>query len=337
MKLSEIAKLLNCTLKGEDKEITGVNTLKEATSNDLSFLANLKYTHQLDNTKAGAVILKEEFSHKVETALISEKPYEDFARCIGMFEKKQGFFQGVSPQAYIHPTAKIGENCIIYPFVTVGENAVIGDNCKLFSNVYIGEDTTLGNNCILYPNVVIMANITIGNSCCLQPGAVIGAEGFGYVPTPIGIQKIPQIGTVQLADKVEIGANSCIDRGALAATKIGERTAIDNLVQIGHNNEVGKDCLIVAQVGIAGSTTVGDNVTIAAQAGIVGHLHIHSNAVIGPQCAVVKDIPANSIVGGVPATDQKNFLRVLSLTPRLPELFQRLKRVEKTLDLNEKD
>ncbi len=335
MKLSELATILKCTLKGEDKEITGVNTLQEASANELSFLSNPKYIKQLADTKAAAVILKVDLSENIETALISEKPYEDFARTIAMFAKPQGFLQGVSPLAYVHESAKIGENCTIYPFATIGKDVVLGDNCTIFSSVYIGEETTLGNNCTIYPNAVIMGKVKLGNACCIQPGAVVGAEGFGFVPTPMGIQKIPQIGTVEFGDKVELGANSCVDRAALSATKVGDGTAIDNLVQLGHNVEVGKNCLIISQTGVAGSTSLGDNVTLAAQCGIAGHLHIGSGSTLAPKSGVAKDIPENVVMGGSPATDQRTYMRTLTLMPKYPEIFTRLNKIEKLLNIKE--
>ncbi len=334
MKLSELAQILSCTLKGQDKEITGLSTLEEANSSELSFLSNPKYISQIESSKAGAIILKKEFADKVETALISEKPYEDFAKSMKIFEKPQGFFKGISDKAYIDPSATIAEDCTIYPFVTVGANTVIGKGSVLFSNVYIGENCTIGENCIIYPNAVIMGNINLGNACCLQAGAVLGAEGFGFIPTPIGIQKIPQIGNVELGDKVEVGANTCIDRAALTTTKIGTGTAIDNLVQIGHNVEVGTNCLIVSQAGMAGSSKLGDNVTIAARTAVAGHLTVGSGSTIAAMSAVAKDVPENSILGGIPTMPHKTYLKSLMLQHRFPELFTRLRKVEKAIGID---
>ncbi len=334
MKLSKIAELLNCSYKGEDIEILGVNTLDSATSEQLSFLANPKYIKALAATSAGAIIVKEDFAENVPTAIISTKPYEDFARCIFMFAKKQGFYKDISEQAYIHESAKLGKNCIIYPFVTIGENVVIGDNCTIYSSVYIGENCIIGDDCTIYPNVSIMADSELGDSCCIQPGAVIGAEGFGFVPTPMGIQKIPQIGKAVLKDRVEIGANTCVDRAALDVTLVENGSCLDNLVQIGHNVKIGKNNLIISQVGIAGSTTTGDNVILAAQAGVAGHLHIGSNSTVAPKSGVAKDVPENVTMGGTPLTDQKNYMRTLALMPRFPEIFKRLSKIEKELNIN---
>jgi UDP-3-O-[3-hydroxymyristoyl] glucosamine N-acyltransferase len=176
-----------------------------------------------------------------------------------------------------------------------------------------------------------MAGTELGDFCVLQPGAVIGAEGFGFARTPEGIKKVPQIGHVEIGNHVEIGANSAIDRAALSATIVGDGSCIDNLVQIGHNVHVGKDCLIVSQVGISGSTHVGDNVTMAGQAGISGHLHIGNNATIGPQAGVAKDITEGQVVSGSPTVDYHTYLRNATLMPKLPELFKRVARIEKEL------
>ena len=177
-----------------------------------------------------------------------------------------------------------------------------------------------------------MAGCELGAGCVLQPGAVIGGEGFGFVRTEAGIQKIPQIGHVKLGSKVEVGVNSAVDRAALSATSIGDSTCLDNLVQVGHNVRLGKECLIVSQVGISGSTQVGDNVTMAGQVGVAGHLHIGDGVTIGPQAGVAKDIEAGKVVGGTPTVDYTTYLRTLSLMPRFPELFKRIAKLEKELE-----
>ncbi len=335
MKLSQIAEILNCPFTGEDREISGVNTLEVANQSEISFLSNPKYARDLEKSNAGVIILKEEFSHRVPSAIITENPYEVFARCIFIFSKKQGFFTGISEQAYIDKSAKIGKNCTIYPFVTVGANAVIGDNTTLFSGVYIGEDALIGNNCILYPNSVVMSECILGDECCLQPGAVIGAEGFGFIRNKEEVIKIPQIGKTILKNKVEVGANSCIDRAALDKTEVGTASCIDNLVQLGHNVIVGDRTFIVALTGIAGSTKIGNDTTIAAHVGISGHLNIGNNVTIAAKSGVAQNIEDNAVMGGVPATNYRNFMKTLSLMPRFPEIFKRLTRIEKELKLDE--
>ena len=330
--LSRIAEVLGLRLQGEDILITGVNTLDEAGPTELSFLANPKYAPQLASSRAGAVIVRPEHANEVKNALIGEEPYPAFARAIGMFAVPQGSFHGISPLASVSPEAELGEGCVIYPFVYIAPRVKIGAGCTLFPGVYVGEDCTLGEGCVLYPNAVLMAGCELGTGCVLQPGAVIGGEGFGFVRTEAGIQKIPQIGHVKLGNKVEVGVNSAVDRAALSATSIGDATCLDNLVQVGHNVRLGKECLIVSQVGISGSTQVGDKVTMAGQVGVAGHLHIGDGVTIGPQAGVAKDIEAGKVVGGTPTVDYTTYLRTLSLMPRFPELFKRIAKLEKELE-----
>ena len=326
-----MAETLGTRLQGEDILITGVNTLDEAGPSELSFLANPKYAQQLATTRAGAVIVRPEHADEVKNALICEDPYPTFARAIGMFAAPQGSFHGVSPLASISPEAELGEGCIVYPFVYIAHRARIGAGCTLFPGVYVGEDCVIGNGCTLYPNAVLMSGSILGEGCVLQPGAVIGGEGFGFVRTEEGIRKIPQIGHVELGNRVEVGVNSAVDRAALSATRIGDETCLDNLVQVGHNVRLGRECLIVSQVGISGSTHVGDKVTMAGQVGVAGHLHIGDGVTIGPQSGVAKDIEAGKVVGGTPTVDYTTYLRTLSLMPRFPELFKRIARLEKEL------
>lgn len=334
-KLSEIAKLLNLTLQGDDIEVVGVNTLQHASPNEISFLANFKYVHQLVTSQAGAIILSKEYADRVPQALISTEPYRDFGRALSLFSKPQGCLDGINPQAYIHPTAQVSKTAIVYPFVFIGAHAIIKEKTILFPGVYIGEHCYIGENCIFYPNVVVMANTLIGNDCILHPGVVLGSDGFGFARTEEK-QKIPQVGNVVIKDKVEIGSNTTIDRATLGTTFINENTKIDNLVQIAHGVTIGKNTVIVSQVGISGSTSIGDNCLFAGQAGIAGHLTIGNNVTIGPQSGVGKNVPDNQVLGGSPAVDRQTFLKTAILMPRFPEVFKRITKLEKIL-LREKD
>ena len=312
--LSRIAEALGLRLQGDDIVITGVNTLDEAGPTELSFLANPRYAPQLASTRAGAVIVRPEHAGEVKNALIGDDPYPAFARAIGMFAVRQGSFHGISPLASVSPEAELGADCTVYPFVYIAPRVRIGAGCTLFPGVYIGEGCIIGEGCTLYPNAVLMAGCVLGRGCVLQPGAVIGGEGFGFVRTEAGIQKIPQIGHVELGERVEIGVNSAVDRAALSATRIGDSTCLDNLVQVGHNVRLGRECLIVSQVGISGSTRVGDGVTMAGQVG------------------VAEDIESGKVVGGTPTVDYSTYLRTLSLMPRFPDLFKRIAKLEKEME-----
>ena len=331
LRLSELAQRLGLVLKGADCEFTGLHTLELAGENDVSFLANPRYASQLATTRACAVIVAEEFAQRVRTALISANPYLDFARAAALFVRKPEPYAGISELAVIHPTAEIGEGCAIHPHAHVGARTRLGAGVVLFPGVYVGEDCTLGPDCVIHPNAVILAGVSMGASCVINAGAVLGTDGFGFTRIRGVMHKIPQIGDVSLADGVDIGANTCIDRSTLGVTSIGKDSKLDNLVQIGHNVSLGEQCLIISQVGIAGSTRVGDRVTMAGQAGIAGHLTIGDDVTIGPQAGVPKDIPAGVSGSGSPFMEGGTFKRASVLLPKLPELSKRVVRLEKEL------
>lgn len=331
-KLSSIAAALGLILQGEDKEVSGVSTIEAAGPTELTFLSNPKYAALLASTKAGAVILHPDHAAQASCALLSENPYQDFGRALALFAKPQGHFVGQSPLAFVHPEAVVHESATVYPFAYVGARARVEEGVTLYPGVYLGEDCSVGAHTVIYPNASLMAGTVVGSHCILHAGLVLGADGFGFARTPAGIQKIPQAGTVQIGNHVEIGANTAIDRAVLDVTRVGDGTKIDNLVQLGHNVQVGKNTFLVAHVGISGSTKIGDNCTIAGQVGVAGHLTVGNNVTVGPQSGVAKDIPDNQIMGGTPAVDQGTFMRTLTLMPRFPELFKRLAKVEKMLE-----
>ncbi len=335
--LAEIAEKLGLEYQGENIKITRVNTIEAAGETELTFLANPKYIPKLNETKAGAIIIRKDMAEKVKNAIICDEPYYAFARCIALFAEIEGTFDGISPFASIAHSAQIGENCIIYPYVYIGENVKIGDNCKIFSGTYIGENSILGDNCTLFPNCVLMSKTILGDDCVLQPGAVLGGEGYGFVRTDFGIHKIPQIGQVVIGDNVEIGANTTIDRASLNVTSVADGTCIDNLVMVAHNVNIGKECFIISQVGIAGSTSIGDKCTLAGQAGLAGHLAIGNNVTIGPQAGIAKNLENNDVVMGSPSMDYGKFMRVSTLMPKLPELFKRMSKLEKIIENLEKE
>ena len=330
--LSGVAAALGLAFKGEDREITGINTLEKAGPTEISFLANAKYAQYLPLTRAGAVIVTGDHADTIPSALISENPYQDFGRALGLFAKPQGSFTGRSEQAFVHADAVLAENVTVYPFVYIGPRASIGEGCVLFPGVYVGEDCEVGADSVLYPNSVLMAGTVLGMGCVVHAGTVLGADGFGYARTEMGIQKIPQIGTVRIGDDVEIGANTAVDRAVLGATTIGDGTKVDNLVQVGHNVGIGKDCFIVSQVGISGSTRIGDKSTLAGQVGVAGHLKIGDNVTVAPQSGVAKDIPDNITCGGSPCVDGKAYLRTLSIMTRLPEMHRQIRLLEQEVE-----
>ncbi|WP_419779082.1 UDP-3-O-(3-hydroxymyristoyl)glucosamine N-acyltransferase [Maridesulfovibrio sp.] len=331
MLLSELAGLIGLKMAGKDKEISGLNTLELAGPSELSFLANAKYEAALKTTKAAAVVLEEKYADQVESALISENPYMDLAKAMHVFSRPQGCVEGIHELAFIHPDAQVDESATVYPFAFIGKDSKIGPNCKIFAGTYIGEDVVLGPGCIIYPNCSLMAGTVLGASVIVQPGSVIGGDGFGYAQVSGKHMKIPQIGTVELQDQVEVGANTCIDRAALDVTRIGSGTKIDNLVQIAHNVTTGEDCLIISQSGVAGSTKLGNSVILAAQAGLVDNIKIGDGALIGAQAGVTNDIPAGFMGAGSPIQEKGNFLRSSIYHRKLPDMAKKMSKLEKRI------
>ncbi len=328
MRLTALATALGLELRGTDCRISGVATLEKAGPEDVSFLANPKYSKLLETTEAGVVICEEHVAALPPRALISANPYLDFAKAISLFAKPQGSFSGISERASIAPGVVLADGCTIYPFVYIGPDVCIGEGSVLYPGCYVGEGCRIGKACILYPNVVLMAGTELGNNVIIHAGAVLGSDGFGFAPGPAGLHKIPQIGTVRVDDNVEIGANTCIDRAVLDTTAVGAGTKIDNLVQLGHNVTLGRNCIIVSQVGISGSTQVGDNVTMAGQVGVAGHLHIGDGVTLGPKTGLSRDVAAGESLGGVPAMDRGTFFRTMATIPKLPDIRRRLKKLE---------
>lgn len=331
MLLSEIASSLSLTLQGGDIEITGVNTLADASPSELSFLANPKYAPQLATTRAGAVILAPDQAAGDKPCLISANPYLDFARCVQLFAKPQGCFTGLSELAFVHPEADVDPTAAVAPFVFIGKGAVIGPRVRIFSGCCIGEDCVVGEDSVIYPNCSLMSGSHVGKRVILHAGTVLGSDGFGFAQAGGAMTKFPQIGRVVIEDDVEIGANTTIDRAALGETRVGQGSKIDNLVQLGHNVRVGRNCIIVAQVGIAGSTSLGDGVVLAGQVGVAGHIKLGDGCRIGAKSGVGQDVPPRQDLSGIPAMPHGSFLRTSAIMPKLPEMKRRLAKLEKEL------
>lgn len=333
MLLSEIADRLGLVLQGQDMEISGVNTLTDAGPTDISFLANAKYAEQLQDCRAAAIITAEEHAGEVPSiALVSANPYLDFARLVQIFAKPLGRFTGQSDQAVIHPQAVVHPSVEIGPFVYIGEGAHIGEGSRIFPGVHVGEDCQIGKHCTVYPRVTLMDRTRIGNNVILHAGVVLGSDGFGFAQAGQGLEKFPQIGCVVIEDNVEIGANTTIDRAALGETRIGKGTKIDNLVQIGHNVQVGENSIIVAQVGIAGSARLGKGVVLAGQVGVAGHLTIGDGCRVAAKGGIHSSIkPGTDLGGGMPSIEYKKYLKTVATIPKIPEMSKRLRRLEKEL------
>ncbi|MFA6815894.1 MAG: UDP-3-O-(3-hydroxymyristoyl)glucosamine N-acyltransferase [Lentisphaeria bacterium] len=333
----EIANALQATVVGHyHGTLTGVASLQEAHTTDIAFLDNKKYYSQVLPSKAGIVLVPMDYDvapPKGRAWILCEKPSEAFSTLVPLFTPTPiSYPAGVHPSAIIAEDAKIGKEVHIGAGVVIEAKAEIGDHTILLPHCYIGHQTKIGQNCLLYPNVVIRERCILGNRIILHPGVVIGADGFGYKSSAAGHEKIPQVGIVQLEDDVEIGANSCVDRSRFGRTWIRRGTKIDNLVQIGHNVEIGENGMIVAQVGIAGSAHLGRFVTIAGQSGVSGHLKVGDGSIIMAQSGVTKDLQPGSIVFGMPAIDRKVYARQHANINKLTRTNETLKKLEIALE-----
>jgi UDP-3-O-[3-hydroxymyristoyl] glucosamine N-acyltransferase len=308
--LGEIVDFVDGQYAGDrNRGVSTVAPLAEAGEEHLSFLSNRKYAAQLAQTKAGAILVPRNLEGEDKRWIRVDDPYFAVARIMTRWFSTRLLPKVVSPKASISPSAKLGTNVAVGPFATIGDKVVIGNNVTIFQNVSIEAGSTLGDDSIIYPNVVIYDGTRIGRRCIIHAGVIIGSDGYGFAMHEGKHHKIPQIGIVRIEDDVEIGAGTTIDRAALGETVIGEGTKIDNLVQIGHNVKIGKHCLLVSQVGVAGSTELGDHVFVAGQSGFSGHLKIGHRVQVAAKSAVLADVPDDTKVMGSPAMPFNEFAR----------------------------
>jgi UDP-3-O-[3-hydroxymyristoyl] glucosamine N-acyltransferase len=329
-------------LKGEiegnpDTKVNTVAKIEEGHPGALSFLANPKYEQYLYTTSSSIVLVNKSFvpSSKVNTTLIKvENAYEAFASLLRLVDQARPRKKGIHPTAVIEATAKIGLDVYIGPYAYIGEYCIINDGCSFYPNVYIGDNTKVGKDCIIYAGVTIYHDSILGEGCILHAGTVIGSDGFGFAPqSESEFMKIPQLGNVIIEDHVEIGANVTIDRATMGSTIIGKGVKLDNLIQVGHNVEIGENTVIAAQTGIAGSAKVGKNCMIGGQVGIAGHTRVADGTKIGAQAGVlggVKD--ENTSIQGSPAFDYIQFLKSSAIFRRLPDMQKKIDSLIKELE-----
>ncbi|WP_027285455.1 UDP-3-O-(3-hydroxymyristoyl)glucosamine N-acyltransferase [Rubritepida flocculans] len=300
----------------------GIAALAEAGPTQLSFCDGPRHAEALAATRAGAVLVPPALRERVPEgclALLTRTPGLAFARAAALFHPPPAPRPGIHPSAVIGEGAEIGEGCEIGPYAVVGARARLGPGCVLGPHAVVGEAVVLGPGCRIHAHASI-SHAICGAGVVLHPGARVGQEGFGFLPAPDGsFVTMPQLGLVRLGDRVEIGANACVDRGSQGDTVLGPGTRLDNLVQVGHNVQAGRGCVLVAQSGVSGSTRLGDFVTIAAQAGLTGHLRVGDRARIGAQAGVMRDVPAGMDMLGSPALPVKEAMRGFTLLRRLVE------------------
>jgi UDP-3-O-[3-hydroxymyristoyl] glucosamine N-acyltransferase len=332
MKLAEIATALDLRLENGSPvtEITGVKGIEEASSGDITFVANPKYGSAAKTTGASAIIVSEDFPTLPVTMLRSKNPYLAFARAIELFYQPPRYAPGIHPTAVVSPTAKVGKNAHLGPYVIVDDDVILGDNAVLLAHVVLYRGARIGHNFFAHAHAVVREHCRIGDNVILQNGVVIGADGFGFAKDDVGSwHKIVQSGPAILGDDVEVQANACIDRASVGETRIARGAKIDNLVQVGHGSKVGENTLLCAQVGLAGSTEVGNNVILAGQVGVAGHCKIGDGAIATAQSGIPSDVASGAVVSGYPAIDNKLWLRCSAVFNKLPELARAVRTLSK--------
>jgi UDP-3-O-[3-hydroxymyristoyl] glucosamine N-acyltransferase len=333
LRLSELSERLGCRLEGDGTaEVRRVAGIEQAGPGDLTFLSNPRYAAALQATRATAVILADDAASAPCAALRSPNPYLAFARAVAVLMPAVEPPAGIHPLASIAASAAIGDRVSIAAFVSVDEDATIGSGVVLGPHVSIGRGATIGDGCRLHARVSVREGCLLGRRVVAQDGAVIGSDGFGFARREDGsYEKIPQPGIVVIEDDVEVGANSTIDRPAVGETRICAGAKIDNLVQVAHGVRVGRNTLLCAQVGIAGSSTIGDEVVLAGQVGVAGHLEIGARVTATAQTGIPNSIEPGELVSGYPAIPNRDWLRASAIFRRLPSLKKAVGHIESRL------
>ncbi len=335
--LHKIAELVGGELVGDiDIVIRGVAGFDEAGPDDISFATSADYKKRIDQTRAGAVIVPFEVQQSEKTLVRVENPYLALAKISGLFCAASSPVTGISSQAFIGKDFRCGKEISIYPTVFIGNNVTLGERVTLHPSVVVGNGVKIGDDVVVHPNASILGRCQIGNRVIIHAGSVIGSDGFGFASDGDQYYKIPQTGIVRIDSDVEIGACNTIDRATFGRTWIKRGVKTDNLVHIAHNVIVGKDTVLVAQVGISGSVTIGNHAILAGQAGVAQHLTIGNRATVGPQAGIGKSVPDGQIVSGSPGMPHRLWLKVSKIIPTLPDMKKKIRQLEKRVEGLEK-
>lgn len=336
--VKEIAEYIGGEIKGNPAAvIKNVSGIEDAGDGDITFIAAQKFIDAVKITTASAVIAPADIPGCRATLIIVNNPYLSFARVVELYKRKDSVPRGVDDKASVGKNVKLGSDVSIYPFSVIEDDVEIGDRAAIYPGVYIGSASKIGDDSIIYSNVSIREETLIGKRVIIHSNTSIGGDGFGYIQEDGKHIKIPQVGSVIIEDDVEIGSNVSIDRAALGVTVVKEGAKIDNHVQIAHNVEVGRNVILVSQVGISGSCKIGDNVILAGQVGIADHVRIGDNTMVGAKSGIGKNLPANSMVSGAPAFEHRKWRRTQVCLPKIPELFKKVRELEKKIaDLEKK-
>jgi len=333
----QIAELLKGRVEGdENARVNTFSKIEQGVPGAIAFLSNPKYTHYLYDTQASVVLVDEALAldQEVKATLIRvPNAYEAVATLLQFYDSMKPKKQGIDPMAFIHPTAQVADDAYVGAFAYIGERCVVGSGSSIYPHAVLGDDVKTGEGCIVYSNATIYQGCQLGNRVIVHAGAVIGADGFGFAPSEKGYDKIPQIGIVKIGDDVEIGANTCVDRSTMGATRIGRGTKLDNLIQVAHNVEIGENTVMSAQTGIAGSTKIGSWCMFGGQVGMAGHISIPDRTHVGAQAGIIGTVKkeAQTIIGS-PAIDAKQFMKAAAIYPKLPEIYKELDRLKKEVE-----
>ncbi len=333
IKLYEIAALVGGEVVGDRNTlITGVAGIKDAEKGDITFLANAKYLPFLTQTNASAVIMAADIETQAVASIRCAHPSQAFTKIVSYFTPPQTHAPiGVHPTAVIAEGVHLGDKVSIGAQAVIEKNAFVGDRTVIAAHSYVGPEARVGHDCFIHPHVTLREGVIVGHGVIIHSGSVIGSDGFGYESMEGVHIKIPQLGSVEIGDDVEIGANVCVDRGRFKNTRIGKGTKIDNLVQIAHNVIIGENCLVVSQAGISGSTQLGDRVIIAGQVGLVGHIELGDDVIVAARSGVTKSVPAKTVLLGEPAKPIQEQKKIFALISRLPEMFKDLAELKKKI------
>lgn len=344
--LRDLAAELGGRVVGDDAiAITGVETLDKAGASHISFYTNRRYKKAYLATRAGAVIVSERDAEGEVPAgvslLVIDEPYLAFAKVSTRFHKPPTYPAGIDPRAAIEEGVEVHPTATVLPFAYVGRGVKVGARAVIHAHCAILDGVTVGDDCVLYPGVVVREGCVIGDGTIIQPGAVIGADGYGFAFEKNGPRgprhfKVPQIGKVVIGREVEVGANTCIDRGTVGDTQVGDGVKLDDLVMIAHNAEIGPLSLLAGCSAVAGSTKLGPGVVLGGQVGVIGHLDIGAGARVAAGSRVLTDLPAGSENGGYPAVNQAHWLREQASRQRLPELLKQVRQLKKRIEELEK-
>ena len=337
MTLAELARLLGGELCGDGGvRVCRVSPLPEAGPEALSFAVDDRYFPAARASRACALVVPQRIPDLDRPQIVVKNPCLALAQALRIFSPEPEIEPGISPLASVSDSAVLGLGVKIHPFVYIGEGAKIGARSEIYPHCYLGPGTEIGEDCRIYSRVSIREGTRMGSRVIIQDGAVIGSDGFGYAREGEEYRKIPQVGIVEIEDEVEIGANVTVDRATLGRTLIRKGTKIDNLVQVAHNVEVGKNTIIGAQVAIGGSCRIGDGAVLAGQVAVADHVEIGAGAQVGGQSGVLRDVPPGAKVSGTYAMPLFDWLRVQAILPKLPAMWKEMREIREKLSRNEK-